>query len=129
MKKLRRRYVLLAFGAVMLVTAHVLFPQVEPVMADGSVVFSAQGWSQLGVYLLSIASLAGYMAVEMPTTVESLADMPLRPTRALGRLLVTGAGVGGAVYLAGVYSTVAAVAVGGVAVYGIMHWLGVKARV
>ncbi len=126
---MRRRYVLLAFGAVMLVSAQVLFPQVEPVLADGSVVFSAQGWSQLGVYLLSIASLAGYMAVETPDTVHSLQRITLRPGRALGRLLVTGAGVGSAVYLAGVYSTMAVVAVGGVTVYGIMHWLGIKTRI
>ena len=126
---MRRRYVLLAFGAVMLVSAQVLFPQVEPVMADGSVVFSAQGWSQLGVYLLSIASLAGYMAVEMPATVQSLQKITLRPGRALGRLLVTGAGVGSAVYLAGVYSTMAVVAAGGVTAYGVMQWLGIKTRI
>jgi hypothetical protein len=124
--QVRRRHVLLALGVVVLVCAQVLFPQVEPVTTGGKVVFSARGWGQLAVYLFSILALAGYMAVETPGTVSAIRGMGSRPARALGRLAVTGAGVGAAVHLAGPYSTLAVAAVMVVAVYGALTLFGVR---
>ncbi|MEW6524980.1 MAG: hypothetical protein AB1445_15875 [Bacillota bacterium] len=123
---MRKRHVLLAVGGVMLISAQVLFPQVEPVMTGGKVIFSARGWSQFGVYLLSILALAGYMAVETPNTIAALKRLDVRPARALARLAVTGAGVGAAVYLAAPYNVLAVGAVVAVGVLGILSWGGVK---
>lgn len=117
---------LLVIGTIMLVGAELLFPEVEPVMAGGRVIFSARGWTQFGVHLFAILALAGFMAMETPGTITALRRMDVRPTRALARLAVTGAGVGATIHLAAPYHTLAAAAVIGVGCLGLLSWRGVK---
>ncbi|HAI20750.1 MAG TPA: hypothetical protein DCM14_02415, partial [Clostridiales bacterium UBA8153] len=84
------------------------------------------GWTQLGVHLFAILALAGFMAMETPGTVNALNRMDVRPTRALARPAVTGAGVGAAIYLAAPYHTLAVAAAIGVGCLGLLNWGGVK---